>query len=157
MNVQHRFCSNSNGVAIQPGAGFGVKPQQIASDMSGHHRAHRVMRIEYCRISGLLSFKQPRLGSDVVLKGVVTVQMISRDIQACGQLCPEGRNRLQLKTGKLQHIPLIGTGSLDHVRRRRPDVAAYLAGDTRLFENVAGQGGSGCFPIGTGNADHRTL
>ena len=59
----------------------------------------------------------------------------------------------QLKAGKFEHVPLIRLSNVaSHFGRRCPDVAAHLAGDAGLSQDVAGERGGGGFAVGAGDA-----
>ena len=87
----------------------------------------------------------------------MTIQMIGRHIQRRADVRAKCFGGFQLKTRKLQHVPLSGARSLHHRRRRRADVAADLRRDTALLEDMAGERRGRGFAVRTRDADDLAL
>ena len=83
--------------------------------------------------------------------------MILRDVQRQPHVRVEIANGLELKTGKLQHVPAVLARCRDHRRHRRSDIATHLRRDARRAQDVADQAGGGGFAVGAGDADGAPL
>ncbi|HLY20590.1 MAG TPA: hypothetical protein VKR61_25355 [Bryobacteraceae bacterium] len=77
--------------------------------------------------------------------------MILRNVQRHPDIRVKLGDSLELKAGKLQHIPLVRPGTLDHGSHRSPDIAAHLGRDAARAQNMAHQRGSGGLAICAGD------
>ena len=83
--------------------------------------------------------------------------MILRDIQRQPHMRVEIAYGLELKTGKLQHVPAVLARARDHRRHRRSDIAAHLRLQAGHAQDVADQAGGGGFSVGACDADGAPL
>ena len=115
--------------------------------------AHRVVGVQHREIAGLLGLEEPSLGRGVSLEGVVAVQVILRHVERQADMRAEFRDRLELETGKLEHVPAIVARALHHRRHGRPDVSAHLHRHAGFPQDVADQAGGGGLAVRPGDPD----
>ena len=124
--------------------------------LSKCHR-HRIVRIQNGKIVRALRLENAGLRIRIILEAVMPVQMVLRHVQAGRDGRVKSLDGFQLKAGKLQHVPLIGPRTFHHLGRRGSDIAAHLARDPALAQNVASQRRGGSFSVGARDPDGRSL
>ena len=83
--------------------------------------------------------------------------MIRRDIQTHADVGAKSADGLELKTGQLQNIPLIGPRTVHQRRRRRADIASHLRRNSRLAQDVPDHRRRGRLTVGAGDPDSLPL
>jgi hypothetical protein len=103
-----------------------AEPHRRGLREPGVPHAHRIVGVQHREIARLLRFKQSGFGGGVLFEGMVAIQMVRRNVKPNRNTRAKAANCLELKAGKLQHVPLIWPRGADHRGHRRPNISAHL-------------------------------
>ena len=106
-----------------------------------------------CRLRG----KDALLGSNVVFKAAVTVEMIRRDVENHGNVGMKLLGGFKLEAGDFEDRPGFVGAVVDERHNRNADVAADQRGQTASREDFAQQRGGGGFAVGAGDGERMAL
>jgi hypothetical protein len=121
--------------AVEADFGRDLSAEPVRRRASTRRVAHAslIIRIQNRVVNRRLGLEQSALCIRVILKRMVTVKMIGRDVCTNADVSAELVNGFELETGQFQHVPLFVSRCRDHRRRRCPDIAPDLAGNSAFF------------------------
>jgi hypothetical protein len=99
-----------------------------------------------------LELEKPRLGGDIALEAIITIEMIGRDVGEHRHVAVEAVGEVDLVARQLQHIDA-ACGQRIAAEDRQADIAAEQRGDAGGLEDVVDKRGGGRFAVGAGDAD----
>jgi len=134
-----------------------AEPEHLRLQSGGKRVADLVVGVENGEVLGRLILEDTFLRRDVILHRTVTVEMIGRDVQNCGNMRAERLNRLQLKAGNLQHHPGICRGLFNKSDRWRADVSAHQRLASAGGDDLSGERRRSGLSIRAGDGDNVAL
>ncbi len=93
--------------------------------MAAASAASFVVGVQYGKIFRSLIFEDASFRGGIVFEGVMTVQMVGRDVQHDRNVRMKGLDGLELKAADLQHEPGILGRLIDKSDRRSADISAH--------------------------------
>ena len=132
-----------------------AEPEHLSARPGSHRYAGGIVGIENRKVASLLVFEDAGFRVHINVKRPVAVEVVRRDVQHDRDFGTESLNRLQLKTGNLEHNDGFRLGALRQRNRRRANVATDECWETCGRHDFSQERGGRGLAIRSGNRDDR--